>query len=95
MDTHKPLRNDQVLLRKLEDECLLYDQETCRIHVLNGAAGFVWEMCDGTHSMHDMEDTIQRAYDSVGDANVAEDLRRIVAEFAELDLLDPQQPGSS
>ena len=74
----------------MEDECLLYDEENGRTHIVNAVAGLVWEMCDGAHSIGDMESRMRELYDIPRDVNVARDLDGIIAEFGDLGLLAPQ-----
>ncbi len=90
MDTYKPLRKDAVSVRKLEDECLLYDEEKSRLHVVNATAGFVWELCDGSHSVREMEKKMRDTFDVAPGTNLADDIRRTLDEFANLELLQPR-----
>lgn len=92
MDTYRPLRKDAVSVRKLEDECLLYDEAKGRLHVVNAVAGFVWELCDGSHSLREMEAKIRDAYEVPPGADLAGDIRRTLDEFLNLELLKP--PGT-
>ena len=87
MDMDRPLRKDGVLLEKLKDECLLYDGDQNKMHVLNLVAGFVWELCDGTHSLGDMEDKVRGNFQVSGEVTLKEDLMNIIREFADLKLL--------
>ncbi len=95
MDEYKPLRKDTVSVRTLEDECLLYDEEQSRLHVVNAVAGFVWELCDGSHSLRDMEAKMRDNYEVPPGTNLADDIRRTIDEFANLELLQTQSPESA
>lgn len=88
MNLQNPVRRSGVQLRKMEDECLLYDEETGRIHILNMVAGLVWEMCDGSHGIGDMESRLRQECDVPDEGTIAGDLERVIAEFASLGLLD-------
>ncbi len=90
MDTYRPLRKDAVSVRKLEDECLLYDEAKGRLHVVNAAAGSVWELCDGSHSLREMEAKIRDAYEIPPGTDLAADIHRTLDEFANLELLEPR-----
>jgi hypothetical protein len=83
----RPLRKEGVLLEKLEDECLLYDENQMKLHVLNPVAGFVWEMCDGATSISDMEEKVRENFEVPGEVTLKEDLLDIIREFADLELL--------
>ncbi len=38
---------DNLVIRELDDETLVYDTERDEAHCLNHTAGLVWELCDG------------------------------------------------
>jgi hypothetical protein len=40
-------RRDGLVIRELDDETLVYDQERDEAHCLNQTAAMVWEQCDG------------------------------------------------
>jgi len=84
VDLKKPLRREGVLSRQLGDESILYDSKNGNVHVINSVAEFVWNMCDGSHSLSDMERHVQERYQSSGEANVLEDLRNIIQDFLNL-----------
>lgn len=41
-------RKDQLIVRELPGETLVYDENTGKAHCLNGTAAQVWKLCDGT-----------------------------------------------
>jgi hypothetical protein len=45
-------RHEGLIVESLGDELLVYDGERNRAHSLNGVAAAVWEVCDGTRSVH-------------------------------------------
>lgn len=40
-------RNENLVIRELDDETLVYDMERDEAHCLNQTAALVWEQCDG------------------------------------------------
>ena len=40
-------RNENLVIRQLDDETLVYDKERDEAHCLNQTAALVWEQCDG------------------------------------------------
>jgi len=44
-------RRKKMILRELNDECLLYDEITNHAHCLNQFAAEVWKLCDGTNNI--------------------------------------------
>jgi len=81
-----PVRKADVEMRKLGEEYLLHDPGTGALHVLNASARMVWEMCDGAHTLDDIERAMRDAYE-VGDADVPGDLRGILGALREKGLL--------
>ena len=44
---HPLARTEELIIKELPDEVLVYDQEADRAHCLNETAAFVWRRCDG------------------------------------------------
>ena len=49
-----PKRRGDLLQRDLEDGCVLRDPGTGQVYTLNASAAFVWELCDGEHTLRQM-----------------------------------------
>ena len=47
-------RTDQLIIKELPDETLVYDRETDKAHCLNRTAATVWKNCDGQTSVKDI-----------------------------------------
>jgi hypothetical protein len=82
--TETYLRNADVLRRELGAETVLYTSEMKAVHVLNRTARLIWEMCDGHHTLADMERHLRTRfavgmdYDLVPDIQAA--LRALLAK---------------
>ena len=87
MDAQKPLRKDGVVVKKLGEECLLYDTQAEAVHVVNLVGEFVWGLCDGTHSPDDMAQAVRRDHDVPDGTDVRADIDAILDDFAKLGLL--------
>lgn len=90
MNIKGPLRKEGILSRKLGDEWMLYDTEKGSIHIINVAAEFVWGMCDGSHTLDEMEKHVKEAYSAPEGVTLKRDLENIVQSFAKLGLLVSQ-----
>ena len=93
MKTRNPIRREGVYCHRMEDECLLYDGEHSKIHVLNEIAGFVWEKCDGDHSVRDIVDEVRGRYDAPEEPVLTEDLQSIIRDLAALGLIESGTDG--
>ena len=87
MDETRPLRKEGIICRKMGDEWILYDPEAGSIHIVNAVAGFVWELCDGCHSIEEMTRQIVDACDVPAGTNVGADVQSVVQSFAERGML--------
>ncbi len=55
----KPKRNENIILRDLEDGTILLDVATERTHILNLYASYVWEYCDSQRSVQEIIEIIK------------------------------------
>ena len=90
MNIKGPLRKEGILSRKLGDEWMLYDTEKGSIHIINAMAEFVWGMCDGCHTLDEMEKHVKEAYSVPEGVTPKIDLENIVQSFANLGLFISQ-----
>jgi hypothetical protein len=59
MDEHLPqqyplARTEQLIVKEVDDEVLVYDLKTDKAHCLNATAAQVWKYCDGEKSVTDI-----------------------------------------
>lgn len=87
MDSVKPLRKEGILSRQLGDETVLYDSENGDVHIINTMAEFVWNLCDGSHSLDDIELRIRETSEVPEGTPVREDLDKIIQSFSNLGVL--------
>lgn len=87
MERDRPLRRDDVMCRDMGTERLLYDAEAEAIHVLNPSALLIWNLCDGNHSVPDMEKELLAAFSVAPGHDVVADIRQTVDTFAKNNLL--------
>jgi hypothetical protein len=79
-------RKDNLTIRELPEETLVYDQERHKGHCLNATAALVWQLCDGQKSVDELarvvaaELGIARAVDVVELALEQLDRRHLLAE---------------
>ena len=89
MQEVRPLKRDGIVARNLGEECILYDETHGGMHVVNSVAGLVLELCDGQHTVEQMEARVREAFAVADGTDVRGDLDRILAQFAELKVLAP------
>jgi hypothetical protein len=82
----KPARKAEVWLRQSENENLVFDPTTNVVHILNATAMAIWVLCDGETDPDEMVEAICELSGLPRDV-VVEDVRRILLQFEEADIL--------
>jgi hypothetical protein len=52
-------RTDNLVIRELDDETLVYDKQRDKAHCLNQTAALVWEQCDGKTTVAQVARSLQ------------------------------------
>jgi coenzyme PQQ biosynthesis protein PqqD len=78
----RPRRRDRVLVQRAEDQWILLNVESGQYYALDEVSGRVWDLCDGSHSVSAMVDTLSQEYDAPADA-IQEDVLAFLGEMAE------------
>jgi hypothetical protein len=81
-----PTRIADVDVRRAESDVLVHDLAHNKVHVLNEIAGYIFELCDGTHSGTAIAQSI---CDATGAdfLVVSRDVEAVLLEFKNLHLL--------
>ena len=88
MNTAKPVRKQGLIVQDMGRESLLYSAEGKVIHVLNLTAKLIWELCDGTHTVNDMERKLRMNFSTSKEHNVVEDIKRTLDLFVSKEIID-------
>jgi len=70
---------------------LLYDSGAGILHVINRTAEFVWEMCDGSHSVEDIAEAMPDAFETPEGTDVKKDVEVIIQSFVDKGVLEPRE----
>jgi len=87
MSTKGPLRKDGILSRKLGDEWMLYDPESCVVHVINATAESVWDLCDGNRGLDEIATSLRDTFEVPDGTPMKKDIDEIIQAFFEKGLL--------
>ena len=87
MRTEYPKRRSDVNVRIVEDETIVLNSKSQRIHQLNSTASYIWNRCDGQSAVTEIADQFSTTFQI--DIAVAEtDARTIIEQLHELNLLE-------
>ena len=84
----KPVRKSGIKIEEIGKEAVLYSSNQKSIHVLNPTARLIWNLCDGEHTLEDIEMEIRRSFAVSEEFDVMGDIRRTLAVFAEKEILE-------
>lgn len=89
----KPTRKE-VRTIQVEGETLLHDPTIQKVYVLNPTAALIWSLCDGTHTVEQMVDTVKTQFSQTASADIPQDVDQTLAWFNEYGLLESAQENS-
>ena len=83
----KPKVRDDVTVQELGDEILRYDAEKENVHILNGTAQKIWQLCDGSRSMAEIVKELINAYPDQEIGIITNDIKELLEELAAKNLI--------
>lgn len=83
-----PRGREDVILRPLEDEWVLYDPVAQELHTVNRSAALIWTHCSGDETQADIVAALAAVYEEqVTPEQLAVDVAQALAMFRERGLL--------
>jgi Coenzyme PQQ synthesis protein D (PqqD) len=61
--SERPQQRPGLNVRRVGDETIVLDRASNQVHHFNVTAGFVWQRCDGRHTVEEMASELVAAYD--------------------------------
>ena len=49
-----PRQREDLVAREVDGEALILDRAAGKVHQLNATAAYIWDRCDGSHSIQDV-----------------------------------------
>jgi hypothetical protein len=83
---NKPIRRNDLLVREVEDENIIYDHTNNSVHSLNITARLIWDFCDGKHNLSDIAKEITGKF-NIDSETALKDLKNTLKKFKENHLL--------
>lgn len=82
----KPLARKNLLFRELDDGGVIYEPQSETIHSLNSTSAYIWALCDGTYSIKDIINSVQKNFKEF-EADPEKEVYCILEKFQKLGLL--------
>jgi hypothetical protein len=82
-----PTRRSGVRARAVDGEMLLLDRQQQLVHQLNSTASYIWERCDGGHTLMTIADELGQVFD-VDSETVTRDVAAAVRQLETAGLVD-------
>ena len=83
----RPHARDDVQLRRVGSEWILFDARHDRAHILNQTAALVWTWCDGAHAPDDIARAIAGELKDAPAEAIRDDIEQVLRRFAHEGLL--------
>jgi len=80
-ESWRPLRRQDLVDQAAGEETLLYDPTADAVHVLNPTAQAIWDLCDGRHTLADIETELRGRFASTSGRKLADDVSAAVASL--------------
>jgi len=88
MSEPRPVRKEDIIWRRFEENILIFDPETGDLSRLNVTAARIWELLDGQHTTKEIIETIRSEFKDVTLDRVKEGLMKIFEDFEKRGLID-------
>lgn len=82
----RPRKSPDLWLKILDDEAIILDRSTDRVHQLNEVATFMLECCDGTRSQDDIVVAVVKRY-SVDKQTATRDASELLTSLRQLGIV--------
>lgn len=87
LEKTNPRRKDGILANELDQQVVLYSVENEVIHILNPTARAIWDLCDGKHSLQDIEHKVRTRFAVAEEHDVYADIQQTLQQFSAKGLL--------
>lgn len=82
----RPRHAPRMVAQQAAGKWVVLDVKSGQYYALDGVAGRIWQMCDGTRNVREIAATLSEEYETQGD-DVENDVAEFVTEFVNESLL--------
>ena len=87
----RPRQKPGVVCKQMGEEMVLYDTDTESLHALNATAHFIWNLCDGEHSLESMVESVKINFGETEHHDVLGQVQKVLDHFKDEQLLQVDQ----
>ena len=89
MNFKKPKKKQKgIITQDIGNEVVLRNADQKTIHVLNTTARIIWDICDGEHTVEDMEHQLRERFSIPDNVNVLDDILNTLNTLSEKGMLE-------
>lgn len=86
MDKSNFRKREDLIVKEMGEEIVLYDQEANQVHSLNATASLIFNLCDGENSTEEIVEEMRSRFD-IDEKTVLRDVERVLSELKKKGLL--------
>ena len=86
-NNYKPKIMDSITVQNLGDEIMLYDSGRENVHVLNHTACVIWNLCDGNHTVEEIQKDLQEKFSEIPKSDLIDDILATINELKQKNLI--------
>jgi hypothetical protein len=90
MTALKPCRKPGITSRTIGRETILSSGTDAGIHILNPTAKLIWDLCDGQHTLAEIEQAMRVSFAIPAHQSITEDIRQTLDELQRKGLLESE-----
>jgi hypothetical protein len=80
-------KNPSVSSKITDSDLILYDASMNSVHILNRTANLIWELCDGMHTINDIEKAMRERFSVDREYDLMRDIDQAVEQLLSKGLL--------
>jgi len=81
LDVRLPAQRSGLTLQQVGEDCVLYDEDARRVHVMNSTAILIWENCTGLCTLREVVAKILAIHADAQHDQVAADINEYVEQL--------------
>ena len=81
-DRITPIKSPQVKLQNLGHETVCYDPVQKAVHILNPTARLIWDLCNGEHTIEEIEGIVRSSFEIPDGQDLAQDIKNTLETFS-------------